>query len=97
MASQQHLKLPSLYLHRSNIERVYHRHQIDQFCKRSEAAEYVIKQAFERLNLSMRGYHKILKVARTIADIADSDLIEKEHIQEAIMYRSLDQMLEKMR
>lgn len=71
--------------------------QIDEFCKLSDAAEHVIKQAFEKLHLSMRGYHKIIKVARTIADIADSATIEKEHVQEAIMYRSLDQTLERMK
>ena len=59
------------------------------------AAEVVIKKAFEKLNLSMRGYHKILKVARTIADLAACDEIDVSHIQEAIMYRSLDQYLEK--
>ena len=43
----------------------------------------------------MRGYHKILKVARTIADIDRQEIIDVPHIQEAIMYRSLDQTLER--
>ena len=51
-------------------------------------------KAFEKLNLSMRGYHKILKVARTIADLDESTEIDVAHIQEAIMYRSLDQYFE---
>jgi magnesium chelatase family protein len=69
--------------------------KVEQFCILTDAAEVIIRKAFEKLNLSMRGYHKILKVARTIADLASSELIDVVHIQEAIMYRSLDQYLEK--
>ncbi len=68
---------------------------IDAYCKVTPEAGELIKKVFERLNLSMRGYHKLLKVARTIADLEDSDLIEHTHVQEAIMYRSLDQNLER--
>jgi magnesium chelatase family protein len=69
--------------------------QVEKYCMLTSAAEEIIKKAFEKLNLSMRGYHKILKVARTIADLAAHDTIDVVHIQEAIMYRSLDQYLEK--
>jgi magnesium chelatase family protein len=69
--------------------------QVEQHCTLTVAAEVIIKKAFDKLNLSMRGYHKILKVARTIADLAASHEIDVMHIQEAIMYRSLDQYLEK--
>lgn len=65
--------------------------EVEKYCKLTEEAEDIIKKAFDRLNLSMRGYHKVLKVARTIADLAGSVDINKQHIQEAIMYRSLDQ------
>lgn len=66
---------------------------VEKHCMLSSQAEEVIKLAFDRLHLSMRGYHKILKVARTIADLESSAIIERQHIQEAIMYRSLDQKL----
>ena len=71
--------------------------QIEKFCFLSPDAESIIKMAFEKLRLSMRGYHKILKVARTIADLDDATTIEAHHIREAIMYRSLDQYLEQQR
>jgi len=70
---------------------------IDSYCVLTPGAEELIKKAFDRLRLSMRGYHKILKVARTIADLESSELIDVHHLQEAIMYRSLDQHLEAQR
>jgi magnesium chelatase family protein len=69
--------------------------QVEKYCILTPAAEMIIRKAFDKLNLSMRGYHKILKVARTIADLSAQDEIDAAHIQEAIMYRSLDQYLEK--
>lgn len=62
--------------------------EVEQFCKLSDAAEQIMQKAFSRLNLSMRSYHKILKLARTIADIDSSECIDQAHIQEAIMYKS---------
>lgn len=69
--------------------------EIDQFCKLTPEAENLVKKSFDRLNLSMRGYHKILKVGRTIADLANKETIDTFEIQEAIMYRSLEQSLER--
>lgn len=66
---------------------------IEVHCTMTEKAQVLIKQAFTHLNLSMRGYHKLLKLARTIADLESTDLIEHQHIQEAILYRSIDKML----
>ncbi len=71
--------------------------QVDAYCILTPAAEAIIKKAFETLHLSMRGYHKILRVARTIADLENAQIIDTPHIQEAIMYRSLDQSLERHR
>jgi magnesium chelatase family protein len=62
--------------------------EVEQFCTIETDAQKMLEQAFVKLNLSMRSYHKILKLARTIADIADSDKILSSHIQEAIMYKS---------
>jgi magnesium chelatase family protein len=70
---------------------------LQKHCVLTGAAEQLIKKVFEVLHLSMRGYHKILKVARTIADLEEVESIEVKHIQEATMYRSLDQYLEQQR
>jgi magnesium chelatase family protein len=64
--------------------------QIEQYCTLNSDAQIVLKLAFDKLGLSMRGYHKILKIGRTIADLEEKEIIEKAHIQEAIMYRTLD-------
>lgn len=69
--------------------------EIKKYCTVSDDAQTLVKMVFEKLNLSMRGYHKLLKVARTIADLEESETIEKTHIQEAIMYRSVDYLLER--
>ncbi len=71
--------------------------EVETFCMLTDSGKIVIKQAFEKLNLSMRGYHKIMKVARTIADLEQSELIDAIHLREAIMYRSLDRYLEQQR
>jgi magnesium chelatase family protein len=71
--------------------------EIEKYCPLADDAEELIKLAFEKLNLSMRGYHKIIKVARTIADLNGVEMISAAHMREAIMYRSLDQALEKQR
>lgn len=70
---------------------------IEKYCILDAGAEQIMKKAFERLHLSMRGYHKILKVARTIADLESTEIITAIHIQEAISYRSLDQTIDAMK
>jgi magnesium chelatase family protein len=63
---------------------------VRNICQIDEQGRSLIKQAMEKLGLSARAYDTILKVARTIADLADSEDIEIEHLAEAIHYRSLD-------
>jgi magnesium chelatase family protein len=63
---------------------------IDKYCIPDTLGENLLKQAISRLNFSARAYHRVLKVARTIADLAASNGITNTHIAEAVQYRKLD-------
>jgi len=66
--------------------------EIDKWCAPDTAAEGLLRQAIARLKLSARAYHRVLKLARSIADLARSEAIAAAHVAEAIQYRKLDRM-----
>ncbi|HIO92511.1 MAG TPA: ATP-dependent protease [Leucothrix mucor] len=67
--------------------------EIERYCALSTADEALIAQVMEKFKLSARAYHRILKVARTIADLAGSEDITTLHLSEAVSYRSMDRLI----
>ena len=67
--------------------------EIREWCRLDAMGEEILKMAMTRLGFTARAYDRILKVARTIADLAGMDTICTEHVSEAIQYRSLDRNL----
>ena len=67
--------------------------QVRDLCKPEPEAKALLEQAVDRLGISARAYDRVLKVARTIADLSSSTPLTPDHIAEAIQYRSLDRHL----
>ena len=67
--------------------------QLHAFCQLDNASKKLLERAFEKLGISARAHNRILKLARTIADLDSSDVIHSAHIAEAIQYRALDKSL----
>jgi magnesium chelatase family protein len=64
--------------------------EIEQYCTLNEEQRELMARAMEKLGLSARAYHRVLKVARTIADLASSECIQTAHLREALSYRNMD-------
>lgn len=76
-------------------EAIFHNAQLTpsllgKYCVLEKEAQEYLEEAFYKLEFSARAYHKILKVSRTIADLAGKDKIGQRHIAEAVCYRMLD-------
>lgn len=88
-------KARKIQMERYKDEKIYSNSEltpklIEKYCKLNENSKKILQASFEKLGLSARAYGRILKVARTIADLDGKDNISEEHITEAIQYRSLD-------
>ncbi len=66
--------------------------EVRQFCQTEESAQSLLKAAMKQLYLSARAFHRILKLARTIADLEDNDIIKAHHLAEATQYRPRTQL-----
>ena len=64
--------------------------ETEKYCVMDRPAERLLTKVYTKLGLSVRGYHKILKTARTIADLDNSDKIRENHVSEAVCYRAID-------
>ncbi|HED36500.1 MAG TPA: hypothetical protein ENJ08_20065, partial [Gammaproteobacteria bacterium] len=67
--------------------------ELEKFCVLEQPEKLLLDKAMDKLKLSARAYHRILKLARTIADIEASHTIKTPHLTEAISYRSLDRFI----
>ncbi len=86
----QHARLAPFGLHANSQMQARH---IRKFCKLDEKGDQLLEQVTDKLGLSARSFTRILKLARTIADLASSESIQTLHLAEAIQYRGLDRKL----
>ncbi len=82
--------------HNGKVNALLNSREIEQVCKLDKADAEFLEQALHQLGLSVRAYHRILKVARTIADLSQSEWIEKAHLAEALGYRNMDRLLKQL-
>lgn len=66
---------------------------IEKYCPMTPQADSILKFSFDKFQMSMRSYHKVIKISRTIADMDGEEMITEKHIKEALMYRGIDQKL----
>jgi magnesium chelatase family protein len=64
--------------------------QIEKYCILTPPAKSLLQRAFDKIQFSARAYHRVLKVARTIADMEQSEWIDVDHVAEALTYRAFD-------
>ena len=70
--------------------------ELDTFCRLDKQDAEFLETALHQLGLSIRAYHRIIKVSRTIADLAGSEVIERKHLAEALGYRAMDRLLRQL-
>ena len=88
LQQERYHKYPSVHCNANMSSRLLH-----QICRMEPDADQILRTAMTDLNFSARAYDRILKVARTVADLDDSEIIRPQHIAEAIQYRALDRQL----
>ena len=70
--------------------------EIEQYCKLIQDDAIFLENALNKLGLSVRAYHRILRVSRTIADLAGEEQIQRIHLAEALGYRAMDRLLQRL-
>jgi magnesium chelatase family protein len=70
--------------------------EIEQYCPLSETESLFLSKAMQSMNLSMRAYHRTMRVARTIADLECLKRVNQQHLAEALSFRSFDRMLNEL-